>query len=264
MTKVTQNIDLVQINLVPGVREYYLPKNADWTDQVVDKIVLVSTESGNLSSPIDGTTVLKSSKIGNCYLDVYSQEEKLLVNGLAFTNILYGNNYPHEIKSRISLDLTRFYFAGTPNIQKGESRCVLLYVYYGGSEILDPEPSKRNVSVPVTLTAGQRTSFREIIDAYIHVDGRKVRSVTVWRQNEKAPVFLTLRDKKLRYIFANIYSELFRACVSEKSLRAVIPTTAKATPVVFPDDLDIDFEYSYVQNASTTTETSVVITFEYN
>lgn len=264
MTKVTQNIDLVQINLVPGVREYFLPKNADWKDRVIDKIVLVSPGLASLVSPIDGTPVMPGNDMKDCYLDVYGEDEKLLVNGLALTSMLFMNNYPHEIKSKISMDLTRFYFAQDPNIPEDESRCVLLYVYYGGEEILDPEPSKKNVSVQVKLSAGQRMSFREIIDAYIHVDNRKVRSITVWRAEDKSPVFLTLRDKQLRYIFSNVFSDLFRPCYDNKNLSPVFPTTARATSDIFPDDLDIDFEYSTVQNASTTTDTTVVITFEYN
>lgn len=267
MTKVTQNIDLVQINLVPGVREYFLPKNSDWKDRVIDKIALVCSDSGYapLISPIDGTTIMTGANVRDCYLDVYSEDEKLLVNGLAMTSILFTNNYPHEIKSAISLDLTRFYFATDPDIPEGESRCVLLYVYYGGKEILDPEPSRKNVSVQVKLSAGQRMSFREIIDAYIHVDNRKVRSATVWRFAENSPVFLTLRDKQLRYIFDNIYSDLFRPCYDSKTNPdPVAPTGARSVSDIFPEDLDIDFEYSYVQNASSTTDTTVVITFEYN
>lgn len=38
--KLYKNIDIVQINLKAGVREYFLPKNVSWFDKVVERIVV--------------------------------------------------------------------------------------------------------------------------------------------------------------------------------------------------------------------------------
>lgn len=258
MTQITKNIDLVQINLVPGVREYFLPKNVDWRDRVINKIILVASLDSDIVSPINSTPVSYEAQCRNIYMDLYSDDEKLLANGLSLGSLQYHNNFPFEINSKISLNLSRIYFSQDPSVSEQYPRCLLLYVIYDSEVVMDREPSRKNVTVKLDLAAGQRLSFREIIDNYISVNCRCVRSITARHPElNSSPVFITLRDKQSRYIFNQVYSDMLRPDSWNNS------DFPKLEPIEFPDDMDIDLDYSYVQNSSDSRATAVAVTFEY-
>lgn len=250
-SKLLRNIDIVQINITAGQDEYYFPKNVDWNNRVVDRIALVAP-TATITSPIDGVThVLKHSEIKNCYLDLYSKDDKDLARELNYEQILQTNNHPYLINDKLNLDLSRIYFTEAPTV----SGCILLYIFYNGIDRPEEEQSRKSLTVRFPLAANEKITFTDLVNTYMYASGHKVRGIQVWDAESK-PAYITLRDHELTYIMNNVYSGLFRPQMGGATAESV-----QVDPAVF-DSLDIDFDYSFIRNA---TNGSVVqkITFEY-
>lgn len=232
---------MVQINIEAGVKEYQLPKNVDWAKEHIDRIVLLAP-SVSIISPIDGVTpVMTRAKLQNMYMDIYAGDDSEIALNLAAENIMYTNNHPVEIDNTISLNLSRLTFMDEPE----QDACILMYVCYGGSVVDDYEPSKQSVTINFNLGAGERLSFRDAINTYIHAPGEKVRGIAVW-DPEQNPVYLTLRDHQLSYVIRSMYGGMCRP--------EMLGMTAEQTQIhpLYLDSVDIDFDYSFVQNATNT------------
>lgn len=238
----TNNIDIVQINIKQGVEEYYLPKNVNWRDRVIDKIVLaLSPANSTLLSPIDGQTqVLTPSDISDLYFDLYAADDTQIVRNLSFEQILHTNNNPLYLNQKLSLNLSRLYFTTTP----AQDGCILLYVYYGGKQIEETEPAKESVTVSVPLSANGKVSLQDIVDNYIYMQPKNVKSVYLWDWKIK-PVYLTLRSADNKHTLNSIFSSLCRPPLYETGNTAV---DAQAHSLLL-DNINIDMLNSFVQNA---------------
>lgn len=251
--KLLKNIDVVQINIQAGVDEYYLPKNVDWNGKRIDRMALVTAPTaGTMFSPIDGTTpVLTMSDIKNLYIDLYTGEDKELAHEMSAEQIHYTNNHPFAPDAIISLDLSRMYFTTTPEADG----CILLYFFYDGVDVLDYDPSSRNVTIVFPLEAGKQITFTEMISRYIHADYHNVRGIKVWGA-EDAPAYITLRDFELKHVMSSVYTGLFRPQMSGTFARNIQIAPA------YIDAMDIDFDYSNIRNA-TDADQMQKITLEY-
>ena len=233
-----KNIDLVQINIKSGVSEYTLPKNVDWAKKKVDRLVLVAP-TASIVSPIDGITpVLTASQISDLYFDLYSGADKEIAQSLHYSNLLHTNNQVVRIDSELSLQLSRLFFTTAPD----SDGCLLLYVFWGSKIKEDYDMPRRSVTIDVELQANERLSLREIISRTIYADGHKVRGIEIYG-GEVKPSYLTLRDHQSSYIISNLYSGLARP-----QLQGATADATQLHPLLL-DELDIDFEYSYVRNA---------------
>lgn len=263
-----KNIDLVQINVKAGVQEYYLPKNVDWADCVIDKILVYDAyDGGNGSevSPIDGTTrVIQLSNIEDMYFDLYNNEEVEIAHNLNATAILHSNNNPVEIKSKLSLNLSRI-FLSTPIDQDG---CLLLYVFYGAKEVETDDRPQRSVTVQFSLSGGEQITLSSVIDTYIHSQDYKVKGIDVW----KGLGYLTLRDYNNHCPILNLLHT--RLC---RPLMGTEYTVGEATPEercmdvqmnpLYLDNVDIDFDNSFILSSYPKDEIAFkqefIITFYY-
>lgn len=242
------NIDIVQINTKQGTDEYYFPKNVNWRERKIDKILLALPDT-TLLSPIDGqTNVLTKSQVSNLYFDLFSADDHQIARNLAYTNILSDNNHPLRIGECLSLNLSRLYFT-TTDIPTG---CLLLYIYYGTKES-DEIPTTKSITVKVDLAANGRLSLQDIVDNYIHIQPNKVKGVMVWdRQN---PCYLTLRNQRNDRVLNNVLSTL---CAPP--LQGTDASNTQAFPFRL-DNIDIDMLNSFVQNA---TDSDIVQTITFN
>ena len=194
--QLANNIDVVQINIKSGVDEYYLPKNVNWRDRVIDKIVLALAPVGNqypLLSPIDGTTeVFEYGTISDLYFDLYAADDTQIVRNLYFEQLLISNNNIPAIGAKLSLNLSRLYFTNTPQADG----CILLYIYYGGKD--GEVDATQSVTVNVPLAANASMSLQDIVDNYIMLQPETIKGIYVWDADEK-PVYITLRERTISH-----------------------------------------------------------------
>lgn len=251
---IASNIDLVQIDIKRGVEEYYLPKNVNWRERVIDKIVLaLAPNSKQVLSPIDGQTpVIQHSQIKDLYFDLYAADDTQIARNLSFENLLHTNNHVLPINQKLSLNLTRMYFSTVPEIDG----CILLYIYYGGKNTEDTIPAKQSVTVSFTLEGNSSISLQDIVDTYIYMQPQKVKGIYVWYWADN-PVYLTLRYADNIHVLNNILSSLCRPPVN--------PDNGAESMQIHPlllDSINIDMLNSFVQNG-TNQRTRQVITFLY-
>ena len=249
----TNNIDLIQINIKRGVEEYYLPKNVNWRGKKVDKIALALAPAGvTILSPIDGKTPVLSSA-QNLYFDLYAANDTQIVRNLSYEQLSAENNNILPINATLSLNLSRLYFATAPETDG----CVLLYVYYGGKESKDVEPAQKSITVAVPLPANGKMSLQDIVDNYIYMQPANIKGVYMWEW-ESSPAYLTLRYADGIHTLNNIPSVL---CRPPMYSGARISQNTQLHELLL-DNINIDMLNSYVQNAQNA-EASVEITFLY-
>lgn len=249
MVELYRNIDLVQINTPAGSDEWQIPQNVAWADKVIDKIVLCAPTSTDCVSPIDGVThVWAASEIGDVYCDIYNADETLVMHNLHYSQLLFSNNYGLSFGHKLQTQLTRFFTTTPP----GSDGCLLLYVFYSTHKTDYLEPSRRNKCITFELAADERISFGDICRRWLHAEGENV--LGIWFTDPVSnPAYLTLRDHDLTYMMYNVHNELMR------SQMAGISADNCQLQGFFLDSLDIDFEYSYIQNATGNNETHNIV-----
>lgn len=252
--KLCNNIDLVQINIKNGVDEYYLPKNVNWRDRVIDKIVVALAPAGVATySPIDGQTrVLEHSEVSDMYFDFYAADDSQIVRNLAYENILHTNNNPHELHAQLSLNLSRIFFTNAPSVDA----CILLYVFYGTKEA-EYTPLTKSVTVDVPIPASKHVSLQYILDNYVLMQPETIKGIYVW-DAALNPVYVTLRDKDGLRTLNYIYCSMCRPPIISN------PGYAEDTQLqeLRFDNLNIDMLNSFVMNGQGT-DVNVRITFNY-
>lgn len=247
--KVYKNIDVVQINVKAGVREYFLPKNVDWANQVIDKVVLYASDPENpVFSPIDGVTpVIDREVVQNLYFDFYSADEREITHSLSAQNILYTNNNCTELNSQLSLQLSRIFFGKVaPN-----DGCILLYVFYGTKKVDGTDVPKRNVTVQIPINAGDELVLSDVIDTYIHAKGNRVKGILSWgKLTAGAGIFITLRDHNYRTIINALPITMCRPPMADVEYGFADLELAEQVQAnsLYLDDEDVDFANSYIQN----------------
>lgn len=253
----TNNIDIVQINIKQEVDEYYFPKNVNWRNKKVDKIAIAFAPEGvNIISPIDGQTQLIHRNL-NAYIDLYAADDTQITRNLSVSEVINLNNNILPINQILSLNLSRLYFTKTPT----EDCCALLYVYYDGKEVEDVEPSQKSITVSVPLTANGKMSLQDIVDNYIYMQPAKIKGIYMWNW-ESSPAYLTLRYADGIHVLNSILSSLCRPPMYQGNNGVGIKAeTVQLHPLLF-NNINIDMLNSFVQNAQNEAET-VEITFLY-
>lgn len=237
-TTIHRNIDLVQLNLVAGVADYYLPKNVAWAGKKLEQLIICAPATA-CASPIDGVTpVLTRSAIQDCYISLYDADGREIVRDLSYEQLLHTNNERVRIDRVLNLELCRVRFTTPP----ATAASLLLYAVYGSEEVEDYELPHNSVATRFTLYAGSEISFREIINLYIHALPSRVKSITFYDADQN-PAYLVMRDHQLTYSIANLHSEMARPQVYTG---ATAESVQKHT--LYLDDVDIDFDYSRIYN----------------
>lgn len=251
-----QNISLCQINVVAGKDEYYLPKNSNWENQVIEKIVVVQPSPGVLvKSPIDGQELLSGNDIQNLFFNIYNQYgEQKFINLHAY-HLLYINNNILEIKDKLSFDLSKINFSVPPET----TGALMLYIFYNSTEAMVDEPSEQ-VTVRFQVPALGKISFTDIIERYMYARDKNIRAITVWNGRNYAnwhTGFITLRSSDGIMAYENISTALFRPCYNPSV--SGNPINSKKIPL---DAIELDFNNSFIQNSNTEAE-EYLITFDY-
>ena len=239
-----KNIDVVQINIKEGVQEYYLPKNVDWSNQVIDRIAIYTPypELGE-RSPVDGVTPIVDREIINSlYFDLYAADEREIALNLNAQNLLFTNNNPVEINSELSLKLSRIFFA-EPSPTDG---CLLLYIFYGSKE-MDGDIPQRNVTVKFELPSGKELLLSDVIDTYIHGQCKKLKGVQYWgKLTQGVGAFITLRNRNYKTIVNRLSLNMCRPpMATDDSVWSKVERIQINTLYL---DEDIDFANSTIQN----------------
>lgn len=243
--KLYKNIDLVQINVKAGVSEYFFPRNVDWSDKVIEKLVVYAPESGaGELSPIDFQNYIVDRDVyTNVYFDLYNAESVEIAHGLSAQSIVHTNNYPIEIREKLSLQLSRIFFSKAP-VQDG---CILIYVFYDNTEAECDMPQK-SVTVDVTVETGKDVWFKDFIDTYIYAQGKMLKGIDVWNVSGGGShdEFITLRDRNYRTVIKLLPVTM---CRPQKAVPADF--TAEYTQVhpMYLDNVDIDFANSFIRKS---------------
>lgn len=270
--QIYKNIDIVQINVKSGVSEYFLPQNVDWADKVVEKIVLYTSiyPENKTLSPIDGVNPLFCNEdVPSIYFDFYNQDEVELAHNLSAQSIVWSNNHPVELNSKISLKLSRMFFSEPP-VADG---CVLLYVFWGNKTVETEDLPQNSVTVTFDITDGQDIPLSQVIDTYIHAQGKKLKGINFWGGEDawQEGLFITLRD--YNYVNPIVNTLPLAMCRPLMSINPEgifsYPYWAAAQRVqinsLYLDDADIDFDNSFIHKAETSgsEKTTAKITFLY-
>lgn len=257
--KLYKNIDVVQINIKAGVSEYFFPRNVDWADKVIEKmIVYAPAQESGILSPIDlKNYIMDREDYTDIYIDLYGEDNTELAFSLSAQSIVHNNNYPLEINSKISLQLSRIFFTTPPS-----DGCLLIYVFWGNREVEDMDLPQNSVTVDVEVPFGKDVMFDEFIDTYIHAQGKKVKGIDVWGGfHGIQDVFVTLRDHNYNTIIKLLPTAMCRPQV-------IISDDAQAENVqvhpMYLDNADIDFANSYLRASGDSMNTqTVTITLYY-
>ena len=246
-----KNIDLVRIKVKSGVSDYYLPQNVDWAAKKIDRIAICAP-AADCVDPMDGQTPVMTASVLrslNCYLNIYSADQREILHAVSAENLLHTNNHPVYLNSELDLRLCSLYF----KTELTEDYTLLLYVYHDNKCVQDYDMPNRSVTVQFSLAAGEEINFREIINTYISALPDTLKGVAFWGET---PAYFTLRDYKLTYILQNLHSELARPMMQGAS--------AEETQIngLLLDAININFEYSHIRNCSTDAEI-YTITFLY-
>lgn len=250
-----KNISLCQINVKTGQQDYYLPKNANWWGKVVEKVVIYNVpQQLSVVSPVDGQNIASGNDLIDLYLDFFNEEGQNIMHNVHAYQLSAVNNYPAEIKQKLSFELCRLHFTSAPQ----KDMAVMLYVFYETDEQPVEEP-KENVTIRFSLANGQRSSFADIIEKYMYARNKGVHSIAIW--NGVYPDgfhtgFITLRDKSGEFAHEDLPCYFFRP-VEISALGDPILTHRIPLNVV-----EIDFNNSYLFN-TTGTKQDYIITFYY-
>lgn len=251
--QIYKNVDLVEIPITAGQEEYFLPQNTDWAHSKIDKIMICAPAKDSVS-PTDGQTpVMTASKLQDLYVNLYADSDKELMHDAHFSLLSHTNNHPVEINSKLNLSLCRLYFTTTPD----EDAVLLMYVFYDGKEVEDYEEPQKSVTFTVDLEPDERKNFQQLINTYVYALPARIKGIEVW-DAENTPAYLMLRDHQLSYILRDVHSELLRP----RSEQYAAATGVQVHPFRL-QDADIDFDYSYVRNASSDDAAHLTITLYY-
>jgi len=254
--KTYQNIALCQINVVAGQSEYYIPRNSNWADKKIEKIVLFTDYQSGIKSPVDGSDVLTLSQIGDgLYFDLYDDKGVNIMHNVSEVAFIAENNFPLEVNSKLSYELSRLFFINAPT----DSGALMLYIFYNSNEEHGDEIHE-NITVTFDVEPMSRITLQEVIERYMYARNRGVRAITVWSgsyPDRYRQGYLTLRDVNNKLCHEHIPTYFFRPSYE-----------ASWDPNIFPvekihlDGVELDFNNSEVFNGLSTKQTFIV-TFYY-
>ena len=245
--KVYKNIDVVQINVKAGVREYFLPKNVDWANRVIDKIVVYYASNALEVSPVDRYSTIVGVDIAkDLYVDLYTEDGREITHAISAQNLFYTNNNIIEVDSKISLQLSRLFFAQA----SPENGCLLLYVFYKSINIENFELPRKSVTVHFELGAQQEIALSDVIDTYIHANRHKVKGIYYWGSILDSAVFMTLRDHNYNTICKHLPLTMCKPPMGKDYYGFGSETIAETLQInpLFLDNEDIDFANSTIIN----------------
>lgn len=246
-----RNCSLVRVPIKAGQTDYNIPQNVVWANKKIDRLVVCAPATACVD-PVDGVTpVMTLSDLTDCYITLYDDKNRELMHDVSYENILHLNNHALRVDAQLNLSLCRITFT-TPPAADGT---LLLYAFYETNTDAYTDIPSRSITVEFPLDADEEISFRRIIDYAIHAIPETVKGVMVWSAVQQ-PTWITLRDHDLTYQMDNIHSELMRPDMNGG-------TAYDSQAALFLlDNLDIDFDYSRVRNATGTPQTQH-ITFLY-
>lgn len=251
--KIYTNCSLVRIPVKQGEREYFFAQNVNWAADKVDQIIVVAPE-GTCVDPVDGVTpVMDAATLANfgLFATLYDSESKELMHNVSYEQIFYRNNQLLQVNAQLNLSLCKLAFTKDPDADY----TLLLYVFHQTRVDEYYEVPKRAVTTRFPLAANQEISLRQIIHDYVHALPSQIQGIICWDDSETYPSWITLRDKKLTYTMAHIYSGM---C---KGTTLSTPEHMQINPFAL-NDLDIDFDNSYIREAAGQSSTQQ-ITFLY-
>lgn len=240
-TEIYTNCSLVRVPIKAGVDEYYLPQNVEWAGKKIDKMIVCAPDN-RCFDPMDGQTVIMSQDdIRDCYINLYDRNNRELMHDVSWRQISHTNNNPLTVDAVLNLSLCRIYFTTAPE----ENYTLLLYVFYDTRTEDYFDVPQKSITVTFPLLTNQKITLRDIINDYVHALPGRIQGVMFWSAYNFA-AFMTLRDKDLTYQMSDIYCELARPDMAED--RAI---NIQTNPF-WLNDLDIDFDYSYIREAGGT------------
>lgn len=253
--KLYKNIDLVQINVKAGVSEYFFPRNVDWADQVIEKLVVYApeAESGE-RSPIDlKNYIIDQNVYRNVYLDLYNADNVEIAHSLSAQSIVHRNNYPLEINDKLSLQLSRIFFSKAP-VQDG---CLLIYVFWGNTDVDNFEIPQKSVTIDVLTETGKDVWFKDFIDTYIYAQGKVLKGIDVWNGlgGGSHDEFITLRDSNYKTVIKHLPVAM---CRPQMGVPADFTAEYAQIHPLYLDNADIDFANSFIRKSGDEPEPAVL------
>ena len=246
-TDIYTNCSLVRVPIKAGVSEYSFPQNVDWAERVVNRIAVCCPQAA-VNDPVDGVTpVLSASDVKDLFFTLYDDKNNEIMHDVSYEQILHLNNAPLRIDAKLNLSLCRLAFTSAP----AQDYTLLLYVFFQTRTEDYFDAPRKNVSVTFDLDADEQISLQEIINTYVHALPARIKGMIFWNA-ETDPSWITLRDYQQTYRMTNIHSEMARPDMQGAIAQA---------NVFWLNDLDIDFDNSYIRNAQSSQNTQKITFF---
>lgn len=260
------NCSLVRIPIKAGVTDYYFPTNVDWAGKKVDKMLFfIGNLQGfqGLTDPTDGQTAVMMdfpSMTGNLFVSLYDTDNREVMHNVDIRFLSQQNNAPLELNCVLNLSLCRVTLTTSPTVDY----TLLCYVFYCTRTEEHGELPRRMVHTSFALEAGQEISLRQIIHDYVHALPGRIKGI--YCEEDTRLCYITLRDKQLTYMMDNVIGEIMRPIEVVQSLESGRPINFSITEQVCPfllNDLDVDFDNSYIRNGRNVKLKDCHITFLY-
>ncbi len=246
------NCSLVRLPIKAGVTDYAFPQNVEWAGRKVERIALC-VPSAACIDPVDGQTpVMTTSDMANCYLSLYDKDNREIMYDVSWEQLAHFNNSPLYIDAALNLSLCKLYFTSAP----AADATLLMYVFYGTRTEDYFDVPRKSVTAVFPLAANEQITLQEVINTYVHALPGKICGMLFW-DAENNPAYVTLRDYDLTYQMANIHTTMARP---DKNAGTAEDSQAHLFLI---NDLDIDFDYSNIRNATNSANTQKV-TFLYS
>lgn len=237
-TELYTNVSLVRIPIKTGISEYHLPQNVEWAGKKIEKLLIVAPTLACID-PVDGQTpVMTVADVANLYIELYDSNDRELMHDVSAEQLLHLNNQQLRVDAALNLALCRLYFTQAP----AADGTLLLYAFYGTRTEEYYDLPKKSITVEFPMAANEQMTLQEVINTYAHALPAKIQGIICWDAASN-PAYLALRDYKLTYQMANVHTEL---CRPDAAASYAYDTQAA---LFLLNDLDINFDYSYIRNA---------------
>lgn len=260
------NCSLVRIPIKAGVTDYYFPTNVDWAGKKVDKMLFILQNEFDVSQyiydPTDGQTPVIAdypSQTGNVFVSLYDADNREVMHNVDIRFLSQQNNAPLELNCVLNLSLCRVTLTTSPTVDY----TLLCYVFHGTRTEEHGELPRRMVHASFALEAGQEISLRQIIHDYVHALPGRIKGI--YCEGDTRVCYITLRDKKLTYIMDNIIGWVMRPInIAVVGIgRPINFSESEQKEPFLLNDLDVDFDNSYIRNGRNVKLKDCHITFLY-
>ena len=220
---IIQNFDIVFMSVVSGIASFF-PKDRIFVGKQIDKVIAFSSE--DITANLAGQSVISISNLNYLFLSLYSSEKHKIFKNFSLSNILPDSNISVDINTALDYDLTRVDVIYNDSILS--NTVVPIGVVYTTETKQETIPTNNVYSINIKTSP---TTYKYKLSDFggWALRGQKIRRITVKGETN---ALLTIRDKNGKNI---------------NKMPLSLLVSFLTTDIIYLDNLDIDFENSFIE-----------------